>query len=131
MLNKVQLIGNVGGNPEIRTTDNNVKVVTISVATTEFYKDKSGQKVSKTEWHSVVLWRSLAELAEKWIKKGSQIYVGGKLSTRSWEKDNVTHYKTEIIANELRFLNKPKDDAKPTTQEEIPSASEPVDDLPF
>ena len=105
MLNKVQLIGNLGKNPEAKTTEGTVKVLTISVATNETYTNKSGEKVTNTEWHNVVLWRNLAEIADKYAKKGTLVYVEGKLKTRSWEdKDNKTHYTTEVVADTFKIL---------------------------
>lgn len=85
MLNKVMLIGNVGKDPEVRHLEGGASVATLTLATNERYKDRSGETVDKTEWHNVVLWRNLADLAERYIRKGTQIYVEGKIRTRSWE----------------------------------------------
>lgn len=110
-VNKVILVGHVGQDPEVRYLDNNTPVCTIRMATSDVYKNKSGERVTNTEWHSVVLWRSLAEIAEKYVKKGSQIYIEGKLRTRSWDdKDKNKRYTTEIVADVLQLLGKRADD---------------------
>ncbi len=110
-LNKVMLIGNVGKDPEVRHLDSGVATTTITLATSETYTDKtSGQRVTNTEWHNVVLWRQLAELAEKYIRKGSQIFVEGKIRTRSWDdKDGQKRYTTEIVADNVRLLGRRED----------------------
>ena len=84
-INKVILIGNLGKDPEIRTLESGAKVANFTLATSEFYKDKEGKRVEQTEWHNIVLWRTLAETAEKWLKKGEKIYLEGKIRTRSWD----------------------------------------------
>lgn len=104
-VNKVILVGNLGKDPEVRHLENGTPVASFSIATSESYKDRtSGERVEKTEWHNIVLWRGLAEVAEKYLKKGSQVYIEGKLQTRSWEKDGVTRYTTEIVGRELTML---------------------------
>jgi len=110
-LNKVMLIGNVGKDPEVRHLDSGVATTTITLATSETYTDKtSGQRVTNTEWHNVVLWRQLAELAEKYIRKGSQIFVEGKIRTRSWDdKDGQKRYTTEVVADNVRLLGRRDD----------------------
>jgi single-strand DNA-binding protein len=109
-INKVILIGNVGKDPEIRNLENGVKVANFPLATTEVYK-KDGNRMEQTEWHSVVLWRGLAEVAEKIVRKGSQIYIEGKLRTRSWEdKDKVKRYSTEVVVDVLTMLGSKRDD---------------------
>ncbi len=107
------LIGNVGKDPEVRHLDSGVATTTITLATSETYTDKtSGNRVTNTEWHNVVLWRQLAELAEKYIRKGSQIFVEGKIRTRSWDdKDGQKRYTTEIIADNVRLLGRRDDSA--------------------
>ena len=106
-LNKVTLIGNLGKDPEVQTLENEVKVAKFSVATTENFKDDKGQSRSNTDWHSVVLWRSMAELAEKYLHKGSLVYVEGKLKTRSYDdKDGQKRYVTEVVAEQLIMLDK-------------------------
>lgn len=109
-INKVILIGNVGKDPEIRNLENGVKVANFPLATTEVYK-KDGNRMEQTEWHSVVLWRGLAEVAEKIVRKGSQIYIEGKLRTRSWEdKDKVKRYSTEVVVDVLTMLGSKRED---------------------
>ena len=88
-VNKVILVGNLGQDPEVRYLDNGVAVANFSLATTENYKNKQGERVSQTEWHNIVLWRGLAEVAEKYLKKGSSIYVEGKIRNRKWEEIQV------------------------------------------
>ena len=107
-LNKVLLIGNVGKDPEVRYVSDNLPVANFSIATTKKgYKTNDGKEFpDKTEWHSIVCWRGLAKLAEQYIKKGTQVYVEGELQTRSWEKDGVTRYTTEILANEIQLLGR-------------------------
>lgn len=110
-VNKVILVGHVGQDPEVRYLENNTPVCTIRMATSDVYKNKSGERVTTTEWHNVVLWRSLAEVAEKYVKKGSQIYIEGKLRTRSWDdKDKNKRYTTEIVADVMQLLGKRADD---------------------
>ncbi len=106
-LNKVILVGNLGKDPEIRTFENGTKVAQFSMATTESYKDKEGNWQDQTEWHNIVLWRYLAEKAESSFKKGSKIYLEGKIRSRSWQdKDNNTRYITEIVGDKVLLLDK-------------------------
>ena len=113
-INKVILVGHLGKDPEIRTFENGSKVANFSLATTEYRKDKDGNRIELTEWHNIVMWRNLAELAEKYLRKGRQIYVEGRLRTRSWDDANgVKHYITEVEANTFLFLS-PKEAGSPT-----------------
>lgn len=96
-LNKVILVGNLGNDPEIRQTQSGDKVATLSIATSESYKDKSGQKQTKTEWHRVVMFGRIAEVAEQYLRKGSKVLIEGKLQTRSYDKNGQTVYTTEIV----------------------------------
>lgn len=107
-INKAILVGNVGKDPEIRYLDSGVAVATITLATTERgYTLANGTQVpDRTEWHNIVAWRGLAEIAEKYIKKGSQLYVEGKITTRKWEKDGITRYNTEITAENIELLGR-------------------------
>jgi single-strand DNA-binding protein len=107
-VNKVILIGNLGKDPEIRRLENGVVVATFSIATSESFTDKnSGEKKEITDWHDIVLWRGLAEIAEKYIRKGTKIYVEGKLKKRSWQdKEGNTKYNTEVIGEELTILSR-------------------------
>ncbi len=105
-LNKVQLIGHLGGDPELKYTDSNVPVTNFTLATNESYKDANGNMVERTEWHRIVAWRKLAEVLHEYLKKGSKVYIEGKLQTRSWDdKDGNKRYTTEIVANEFMFLD--------------------------
>ncbi len=105
-VNKVILIGNLGKDPEVRHLENGTPVCSFSIATSETYKDRTtGERKTNTEWHNIVLWRGLAEVAEKYLHKGDQVYIEGKLVTRSWEKDNVTRYSTEIVGNNMTMLS--------------------------
>jgi single-strand DNA-binding protein len=107
-VNKVILVGNLGDNPEIKNLEDNVKVAKFSLATSEIFRDPNGQNQTQTEWHNVVLWRGLADLAEKYLHKGSMVYLEGKIKTRSYEdKQAVKRYVTEIIAEQLVMLDKP------------------------
>lgn len=103
-LNKVMIIGRLGNDPELKYTPQGQAVCSMTLATDESYKGKDGNMVNQVEWHRIVLWRFLAENAGKYLKKGSQVYIEGKLQTRMWEKDNQKHYTTEIVASEMTFL---------------------------
>ena len=103
-VNKVIIVGRLGNEPEVRHTTGGHAVATLSLATSEKYKDQSGQQVEDTEWHRVTLWRGVAEVAEKYLHKGDQVYIEGKLKTRSWEKDGITRYTTEIVGSNLVML---------------------------
>ena len=132
-VNKVILVGNLGKDPEVKYLDSGVAVANFSLATSESYKNKEGERVNQTEWHNIVLWRGLAEVAEKWLKKGSSVYIEGKIKTRKWEdKDGNTRYNTEILADNMTMLgSKPASEpATPTTSEQQP-ATDTADDLPF
>lgn len=109
-LNKVLLIGNVGKDPETKYLSNGDAVTNLSIATTETWKDKStGEKVEKTEWHRLVFFRKLAEIVSQYVTKGKQIYVEGRLQTRKYEKEGVTHYSTEIVCDQMKMLgSRPK-----------------------
>ncbi len=133
-VNKVILLGNLGKDPEVRYLDNGVAVANFSLATTESYKNKEGERVSQTEWHNIVLWRGLAEVAEKYLKKGSSVYIEGKIRTRKWEdKDGNTRYNTEILADNMTMLGgKPTSEGTPKPQNDAPDTSaDKADDLPF
>ncbi len=107
-VNKVILIGNLGKDPEVRRLENGAVLASFSIATSESYVDKqSGDKKEITDWHDVVLWRGLAEVAEKYLVKGTKIYVEGKLKKRSWQdKEGVTRYSTEVVGDEMTILSK-------------------------
>ena len=138
-VNKVILIGNVGKDPEVRYLEKNVAVANFTLATTERgYTTQSGIQVpEKTEWHNIVAWRGLAEVAEKFIKKGTQIYVEGKIQTRQWEKEGIKRYTTEIYADTIQLLGKKPDSAETASSVAAPAADAlqapppTTDDLPF
>lgn len=147
-VNKVILIGNVGKDPEVRYLDNNIAVANLTLATTEKgYTMNNGTVVpDKTEWHNIVLWRGLAELAEKYVKKGSQIFIEGKIRTRTWDdKEGNKRYTTEIYADTMQLLGKRPDsqngsegqqaapEQKPATNqaESFSTPNDPTEDLPF
>ena len=106
-VNKVILIGNLGKDPEIKYLEGNIAKANFSLATSEWHKDKQGNKVELTEWHHIILWRSMAESAEKMLKKGTQVYIEGKLQTRQWvDKDNIKRNITEIVGESFLVLQK-------------------------
>ncbi len=136
-VNKVNLVGNLGKDPEVRYLDGGTAVANFTLATSETYKDKGGNRIEQTEWHNVVVWRGLAEIAEKYLRKGSMVYIEGKLRTRPWEdKDGVKRYTTEIIADNMTMLGGKRDEntstptPPPTPTQNIPSPKD-ADDLPF
>lgn len=117
-VNKVILVASVGKDPEVRMVGE-AKVATFSVATNEKYKDsKSGEWKENTEWHNIVCWRNTAELAEKYIAKGTQLYIEGKLRTRSWDKDGEKRYVTEIVAENIQLLGKKDSQSAPAHHEQ-------------
>ncbi len=139
MINKAIIVGRLGGDPEVRYTPGGTAVANFTVATSERWKDKeSGEMQEKTEWHRVVAWQRLGEVCGEYLTKGSQVYIEGKMQTRSWEKDGVTRYTTEIIASEMKMLGakgdaKPKMDGPPAQKEQPagPSNDGMDDDIPF
>lgn len=144
-VNKVILVGNVGQDPEVRYLERGVAVANFSLATTERgFKMQNGTEVpDRTEWHNIVCWRGLAELAENYIRKGTQLYIEGKIQTRSWQKDGITRYTTEIYADTIQLLGRKPETINPLSPENIsrqgetPNSSEEKttqkteDDLPF
>ena len=146
MVNKVILIGNLGRDPEIRQLESGTKIAKFSLATNENFRDRNGEWQKKTEWHNIVLWGNLAERAEKYLHKGSTIYVEGKLSTRKWQDENGNdRYTTEVTGLTYKILDKRENTDSPYTDENKPADNivkppEPdtkieednqVDDLPF
>ena len=130
-LNKMQIIGNVGADPEVRVFPDGTPTASLSIATTDTWKDKAtGDKKQKTEWHRVVFLRGLARVVEEHVKRGAQLYVEGKLRTRKWtDKQGMDHYSTEIIADDMQMLGKkasgevetaPRVDAPPAEHDDIP-----------
>jgi len=135
-VNKVILLGHLGKDPEVKKLDSGKSVANFSLATSEVYKNKDGEKVTNTEWHNIVLWSPLAEIAESYLKKGSQLYLEGKISNRSYEdKDGVKKYISEVVGRDITLLGKPTNSgsAEDTNNEGVvnPNASDEVDDLPF
>lgn len=111
-VNKVILVGNLGKDPELRYTPSGVAVATFSMATTERYKDREGQQQEKTEWHNVVVWRGLAEVCGKYLHKGKQVFIEGKIQTRKYQdRDGNDKYITEIVADNMQMLGRAGDDA--------------------
>jgi len=109
-LNKVMLIGNVGVDPEIRYLEGNTKMATFRLATSERFKDRSGEVRESTEWHNIVAWRQSADVAERFIRKGTQIYVEGRLRTRTWtDQQGAQQYRTEIVVDTLQLLGRRSD----------------------
>ncbi|KIC96056.1 single-stranded DNA-binding protein [Flavihumibacter solisilvae] len=109
-VNRVMLIGNLGKDPDVQYLEGNIAVAKFSLATTETYKDRAGKLISQTEWHTVVLWRGLAELAQKYLHKGSLVYIEGRLRTRSWEdKEGNKKFATEVVGDNLIMLDKRSD----------------------
>lgn len=105
-VNKVILVGRLGKDPEVRNLENGATVANFTIATSESYKDKTtGEKKEITEWHNIVLWRGLAEIAQKYLHKGDMVFVEGKLRTRSWEKEGVTRYTTEVVGDNMTMLS--------------------------
>ena len=133
-VNKVILIGNLGKDPEVRHLENGAVVANFPIATSESYTDKtSGQKIENTDWHNIVVWRGLAGVVEKYVRKGQKVYVEGKLKTRSWQdKDGNTRYTTEVIADELTILSRPEQQSQsqaPYSSDATPSQPSKVDDI--
>jgi single-strand DNA-binding protein len=136
-INKAIIVGNLGNDPEMRALPNGDQVCNITVATSESWKDKqTGQQVDKTEWHRIVFFRRLAEISGEYLKKGSKVYVEGKIQTRMWEKEGQKHYSTEIIGNEMQMLDSRGQSDQSNQQQSTSSQSNPPpedfdDDIPF
>ena len=141
-INKVILVGNLGQDPEVKYTAGGAAVTTLSLATSDSWKDKeTGTDQERTEWHRVVLWRRLAEIAGEYLKKGSKIYIEGQLQTRKWEQDGQTRYTTEIVAKDIQFLDSKgnsessersnSDSSKEQSTSDISDGDIDDDDIPF
>ncbi len=144
-VNKVILVGRLGKDPEVRNLDSGIAVANFTMATSETYRDKTtNEKKEVTEWHNIVLWRGLAEIAQKYLHKGDMVYIEGKLRTRSWEKEGVTRYTTEVVADNMTMLStkgsggsggesnyasSPK--STPSEGPSMPVETDGSDDLPF
>ena len=155
MVNKVILVGNVGVDPEVRTTESGVKVARVRLATTErIYNRQTNENTELTEWHTITLWRGLADVVDRYVRKGSQLYIEGRLRTREWtDKDNIKRYSTEIMADEMKLLGRRSDapvqagapamgqtsaqqpayaqPVQPAAPAAIPTMQDDPDDLPF
>lgn len=149
MANKVILVGNVGADPEVRALETGVKVARIRLATTErIFNRQTNEATDHTEWHNITLWRGLADVADKYVRKGTQLYIEGRLRNREWEKDGVRHFGYEVVADEMTLLGRRSDNpasqqpayqqpAQPQYQQPVPQPAQPTipaqdpDDLPF
>ena len=121
MVNKVILVGNVGLDPEVRTLETGVKVARVRLATTErIFNRQTNETTEHTEWHTITLWRGLAEVVDKYVRKGSQLYIEGSLRTREWERDGVKHYATEIVADEMKLLGRRPEGAQQSGNQQQP-----------
>lgn len=140
-VNRVMLIGNLGRDPDVQHLEGNIAVAKFPLATTETFKDRAGKLISQTEWHTVVLWRGLAELAQKYLHKGSLVYIEGRLRTRSWEdKEGVKKFATEVVGDNLIMLDK-RTDGGPIhpnvdgmdnySSQDIPPMGDSAPDIPF
>ncbi len=127
-INKVLLIGNLGSDPQMRYTPNGTAVANFSLATNESYTDKDGNRQEQTEWHRIVAWAKLAEICGQYLTKGKQVYVEGKLRTRSWEQDGVKRYTTEVVAQNIQMLGSRQDGGNGGGEGYVPP---PDDDIPF
>lgn len=136
-VNKAMVIGRLGRDPEVRYTQDGRAIANFSVATSEEWKDKdSGEKKERTEWHRIVAFGRLGEICGEYLSKGKQVYIEGRLQTRSWEKEGVTRYTTEIVASNMQMLGSKSDtggnDYMPPTSDSMPSEVGPGDDdIPF
>lgn len=127
-VNKVILIGNVGRDPEVRYLDRGAAIANFPLATTErgYVMQNGTQVADHTDWHNIVLWRNLAEWAEKYIRKGMKLYVEGKLQTRVWDKDGIHHQRTEVIAENVQILYRPTEYTQERNEDEQPEGQQPV-----
>lgn len=137
-VNKAILIGNLGQDPELRHTGSGTAVATFSLATTERFTDKNGEKQERTEWHRIVAWAGLGEICAKWLHKGKQVYIEGRIQTRTWEdQSGNTRYTTEIVAREMKMLGSKGDSAGQVPAPAQAPQADPKpkddidDDLPF
>jgi single-strand DNA-binding protein len=139
-VNKVILVGRLGKDPEVRNLENGATVANFTVATSETYRDKTtNERKEITEWHNIVLWRGLADIAAKYLHKGDQVYIEGKLRTRSWEKEGVTRYTTEIVGDNMTLLGSRQGGGSGATTpaynqaggDDSKSNDNATDDLPF
>ncbi len=137
-VNKVILIGNLGKDPEVRYTADGTAVASFSIATSQRWTNKDGERVERTEWHKIVAWRKLGEICGQYLSKGKQVYIEGRIQTRSWEdKDGNKRWTTEIVAQTMQMLGRVGDVAdmqgsgKPAAQEDLSDGTPLDDDIPF
>ncbi len=135
-INKAIIVGNVGNDPDIRTMPNGNQVVNLSLATSDEWKDKeTGEKKEKTEWHRCIFFNQIADIAAKYVNKGSKLYIEGRLQTRSYEQDGVKKYSTEIVVKDMQMLDSKKDstnnEVKEASQNDLSKFSNFDDDIPF
>jgi len=133
-VNKVILVGRIGQDPKTSATQNGGQVCNYSMATSESYKNKQGEKVENTEWHNIVSFGKLAEISGKYLRKGSQVYIEGSLKTDKYEKDGVTRYSTKIVAREMQMLDSKSDNQSPNVPsgaQGIPDFDDDMDSIPF
>ena len=131
-VNKVTIVGRLGQDPEVRFTTDGTAVASFSVATSDNWTDKAtGEKKERTEWHRIVAWRRLGEICGEYLAKGRQVYVEGKLQTRSWEKEGVTRYTTEIVASDVQFLGSRDNGKVNKPSDSIPPLPVDSDEIPF
>lgn len=137
-VNKVILVGNLGKDPEVRTLENGRKVANFPLATSETYKDRNGERVERTEWHNIVFWGPVADVLERYVRKGSKIYVEGKLRTRSYEQEGIKKYITEIDGQTMTMLDsrnseqeRPEPSAPSSSPQSIALDENEENDLPF
>lgn len=131
-VNRATILGHLGADPDVRHTESGVCVTSASIATSRKYKNNNGDTVEETEWHRVVFWSKLAEIVEKYLKKGSQVYVEGRLQTRKWtDKDNIDRYTTEIVAQNMTMLGGSSGNSGGGVPHPAEVSDEEVPDLPF
>ncbi len=130
-VNKVFLIGRLGTDPEVRYTATGIAVARFNLATGEAHNDKDGNRQEKTEWHRIVVWKKLAEIAGKYLTKGRLVYIEGSLQTTSWEKDGVKRYTTEIVARDLQMLDSAANNSAGNNRDEREPGEPGEDDFPF
>lgn len=135
-VNKVILIGNVGKDPEFNKLEGDVSIAKFTLATTERYKDRNGETKEQTEWHNILAWRQLADICQKYVHKGSPLYIEGKIRTTSWtDKDNNKRFRTEIVAENITLLDRKQENnhhsEPPMSETAPPIVEEGGDDLPF
>lgn len=130
MINKHIILGHVGGDPEVRVSENGNKIAVFSIATTEKWKDKEGNQKEHTDWHKVVCYRGLAEIIEKYVKKGSKLYIEARVKTRQYDKDGIKHFITEDYADVIKLLDS-KERSVEQQERQFENIPEPSDEMPF